>query len=109
MPGAGGDEEEDAGDSNEDQDREDWTKDARPYDPMGTRELPGYPKDYSHNENGFVRLNGKEKEKVDILDRTISDIMQYNYEAKGMLENLIKDRQENKLEGSSLKSIITDI
>ena len=110
MPGAGGDEEEDAAeDSNEDQDREDWTKDARPYDPMGTRELPGYPKDYSNNENGFVKLNGKEKEKVDILDRTISDIMQYNYESKGMLENLIKDKDKNKLDDSTLKGIISDI
>jgi hypothetical protein len=26
-----------------------------PYDPTGTRELPGYPKDYSYNENGFTR------------------------------------------------------
>ena len=63
----------------------------------------------SNNENGFVKLNGKEKEKVDILDRTISDIMQYNYESKGMLENLIKDKDKNKLDDSTLKGIISDI
>ena len=106
MPG-GGDDDEDDNDSNED--RENWAKDTMPYDPTGTRELPGYPKDYNYNEAGFVRLNGKGKEKIDIFDRTISDIMQYNYESKGMLENLIRDKSDNKLNDSSLKSIISDI
>ena len=107
MPGAGGDDDDDDNDSNED--RENWASDTMPYDPTGTRELPGYPKDYNYNEAGFVRLNGKGKEKIDIFDRTISDIMQYNYESKGMLENLIRDKSDNKLNDSSLKSIISDI
>ena len=29
-----------------------YTKDAMPYDPIGTRELPGYPKNYTFNEDG---------------------------------------------------------
>ena len=107
MPGAGGDDDDDDNDSNED--RENWASDTMPYDPTGTRELPGYPKDYNYNEAGFVKLNGKGKEKIDIFDRTISDIMQYNYESKGMLENLIRDKSDNKLNDSSLKSIISDI
>jgi len=79
-----------------------------PYDPTGTRELPGYPKDYSYNENGFIKTNGKPA-KVDVFDRTISDIMQYNYESKDMLRNLVKDKSDNKLDDSSLRSIINDI
>ena len=112
QPGMGGqqpsndDDDDDEGDSNED--RENWTKDAMPYDPTGTRELPGYPKDYSYNENGFIKTNGKPA-KVDVFDRTISDIMQYNYESKDMLRNLVKDKSDNKLDDSSLRSIINDI
>ena len=112
QPGMGGqqpsndDDDGDEGDSNED--RENWTKDAMPYDPTGTRELPGYPKDYSYNENGFIKTNGKPA-KVDVFDRTISDIMQYNYESKDMLRNLVKDKSDNKLDDSSLRSIINDI
>jgi len=112
QPGMGGqqpsndDDDDDEGDSNED--RENWTKDAMPYDPTGTRELPGYPKDYSYNENGFIKTNGKSA-KVDVFDRTISDIMQYNYESKDMLRNLVKDKSDNKLDDSSLRNIINDI
>jgi len=113
QPGMGGqqpsnddDDDGDEGDSNED--RENWTKDAMPYDPTGTRELPGYPKDYSYNENGFIKTNGKPA-KVDVFDRTISDIMQYNYESKDMLRNLVKDKSDNKLDDSSLRNIINDI
>jgi len=113
QPGMGGqqpsnddDDDGDEGDSNEDM--ENWTKDAMPYDPTGTRELPGYPKDYSYNENGFIKTNGKPA-KVDVFDRTISDIMQYNYESKDMLRNLVKDKSDNKLDDSSLRSIINDI
>ena len=107
--GADGDDDDDdddkeEGDSNED--RENWTKDAMPYDPTGTRELPGYPKDYSYNENGFIKTNGKPA-KVDVLDRT--DIMQYNYESKDMLKNLVQDNGDNKLNDSSLRGIINDI
>jgi len=108
--GLGGDDDaDDDGDDNATEDRENWTKDAMPYDPTGTRELPGYPKDYSYNENGFIKTNGKPA-KVDVLDKTIADIMQYNYESKSMLENLATDREEKKIpKDSTLKSIINDI
>ena len=110
APMGGGSEESDDEDTEEsNEDRENWTKDAMPYDPTGTRELPGYPKDYSYNENGFTRLNGKKKDRDDIFNRTISDIKQYDYESKSMLENLIKDKGDNKLKDSTLKSIINDI
>ena len=104
----GGDDDEDNEDTDSNEDRENWTKDAMPYDPTGTRELPGYPKDYSYNENGFIKTNGKPA-KVDVFDRTISDIMQYNYESKDMLKNLVKDKSDNKLNDSSLRGIINDI
>ena len=108
QPGGGGDEDDDKEDNDSNEDRENWTKDAMPYDPTGTRELPGYPKDYSYNENGFIKTNGA-KPKVDVLDKTISDIMQYNYESKDMLKNLIKDKSDNKLNESSLRDIVDDI
>jgi hypothetical protein len=105
----GGDDKDDDADDNATEDKENWTKDAMPYDPTGTRELPGYPKDYSYNENGFIKTNGKPA-KVDVLDKTIADIMQYNYESKSMLENLATDRDDQKLpKDSTLKSIINDI
>ena len=63
---------------------------------------------YSYNENGFIKTNGKPA-KVDVLDKTIADIMQYNYESKSMLENLETDVVEHKLKDSTLKSIINDI
>ena len=75
QPGGGGDDDDEKEDTDSNEDRENWTKDAMPYDPTGTRELPGYPKDYSYNENGFIKTNGA-KPKVDVLDKTISDIMQ---------------------------------
>ena len=108
QPGGGGDDDDEKEDTDSNEDRENWTKDAMPYDPTGTRELPGYPKDYSYNENGFIKTNGA-KPKVDVLDKTISDIMQYNYESKDMLRNLIKDKSDNKLNESSLRDIVDDI
>ena len=113
MPGAPpagndqGKEEEEDNDSNEDN-MPDYSQDMRPYDPLGTREMPGYPKDYTNNENGFIK-NPKEKKRPDILDRTISDIMQWNYESRGVMDNLLRDKKDNKLTNSTLKEIIKDI
>ena len=106
--GGGDDDKDDEGDDDATENKENWTSDAMPYDPTGTRELPGFPKNYSYNENGFIKTNGKPA-KVDVLDKTIADIMQYNYESKGMLENLKIDTGEQKLKDSTLKSIINDI
>ena len=106
--GGGDDDKDDEGDDDATENKENWASDAMPYDPTGTRELPGYPKNYSYNENGFIKTNGKPA-KVDVLDKTIADIMQYNYESKGMLENLKIDTGEQKLKDSTLKSIINDI
>ena len=102
-----------------------YTKDAMPYDPIGTRELPGYPKNYSFNEDGekidgdnglndpenkelnktleFIRKKAKNKRsKNDMFDRTISDIMQYDHVVKDTVNKLIKDQEEGKLEESTL-------
>ena len=102
-----------------------YTKDAMPYDPIGTRELPGYPKNYSFNEDGekidgdnglkdaenkelnktleFIRKKAKNKRsKNDMFDRTISDIMQYDHVVKDTVNKLIKDQGEGKLEESTL-------
>ena len=106
--GGGAEDKDDDADDDATENKENWTSDAMPYDPTGTRELPGYPKNYSYNENGFIKTNGKPA-KVDVLDKTIADIMQYNYESKSMLENLETDVVEHKLKDSTLKSIINDI
>tara|TARA_Y100000034_G_scaffold18024_1_gene19881 strand:+ start:735 stop:2471 length:1737 start_codon:yes stop_codon:yes gene_type:complete len=106
--GGGAEDKDDDADDDATENKENWTNDAMPYDPTGTRELPGYPKNYSYNENGFIKTNGKPA-KVDVLDKTIADIMQYNYESKSMLENLETDVVEHKLKDSTLKSIINDI
>ena len=102
-----------------------YTKDAMPYDPIGTRELPGYPKNYTFNEDEddapvsdklddpanaemkktleFIRKKAKnQRPKKDMFDRTISDIMKYDHVMKDMMGNLIKDQAENKLEESTL-------
>ena len=127
-----GDEEVDAGgdddDSAEENTTRQYTKDAMPYDPIGTRELPGYPKNYAFNEDddeqikGMVgdKLNDPENEEMkktlefirtkaknrrsrgDMFDRTISDIMKYDHVVNDMMGNLIKDHKENKLEESTL-------
>ena len=127
-----GDEEADAGDDEDDSAEENttrqYTKDAMPYDPIGTRELPGYPKNYTFNEDddeqikGMVgdKLNDPENEEMkktlefirtkaknrrsrgDMFDRTISDIMKYDHVVNDMMGNLIKDHKENKLEESTL-------
>ena len=99
-----------------------------PYDPIGTRELPGYPKNYTFNEDDeeeqlgdklddpedkemkktldFIRKKAKNhRPKKDMFDRTISDILQYDHVVKGMMGNLIKDHRENKLEESTLSLI----
>ena len=96
-----------------------------PYDPIGTRELPGYPKNYAFNEDGeseqvedklndpeneemkktldFIRKKAKNRRpKKDMFDRTISDIMKYDHVMNDMMGNLIKDQAENKLEESTL-------
>ena len=96
-----------------------------PYDPIGTRELPGYPKNYAFNEDDegekledklddpeneemkktldFIRTKAKNRRsKKDMFDRTISDIMKYDHVMNDMMGNLIKDQQENKLEESTL-------
>ena len=104
-----------------------YTKDAMPYDPIGTREMPGYPKNYFFNEDGesqledklndpedeemkktldFIRKKNKNRRsKTDMFDRTIADIMKYDHVANDMMGNLIKDHEENKLEESTLSSL----
>ena len=117
--GTGGD------DSAEENTTRQYTKDAMPYDPIGTRELPGYPKNYAFNEDGeseqvedklndpeneemkktldFIRKKAKNRRpKKDMFDRTISDIMKYDHVMNDMMGNLIKDQAENKLEESTL-------
>ena len=134
-PPAGGetdvhvDVDDDYDDSAEENNTRQYTQDAMPYDPIGTRELPGYPKNYAFNEDddeeeekGAVgdKLNDPENEEMkktldfirkkaknrkprnDMFDRTISDIMKYDHVMKDMMGNLIKDHQENKLEESTL-------
>ena len=101
-----------------------YTKDAMPYDPIGTREMPGYPKNYAFNEDDeekpsedklydpeneemkktldFIRNKTKNRRsKKDMFDRTISDIMRYDHVVNDMVGNLIRDQQENKLEEST--------
>ena len=132
LPPVGDEEEADAGgdddDSAEENTTRQYTKDAMPYDPIGTRELPGYPKNYAFNEDddeqikGMVgdKLNDPENEEMkktlefirtkaknrrsrgDMFDRTISDIMKYDHVVNDMMGNLIKDHKENKLEESTL-------
>ena len=131
APPMGGGEEEDAAeeeggdDSAEENTTRQYTKDAMPYDPIGTRELPGYPKNYAFNEDDdseqledklndpeneemkktldFIRKKTKNRRsKKDMFDRTISDIMKYDHVMNDMMGNLIKDQAENKLEESTL-------
>ena len=127
-PMGGGEESEtetDDDDSAEENTTRQYTKDAMPYDPIGTRELPGYPKNYAFNEDGeseqleaklndpaneemkktldFIRKKTKNRRsKKDMFDRTISDIMKYDHVMNDMMGNLIKDQAENKLEESTL-------
>ena len=84
-------------------------KDMMPYDPTGTRELPGYPKDYTYNETGITSRAKKKKQRPDILDKTISDIMKFNTESNNMLESLNRDNSEEKLDKSTLKSIVSNL
>ena len=121
---------DDNDDSAEENTTRQYTKVAMPYDPLGTRELPGYPKNYAFNEdeeegeqeNGslgdklndpeneemkktldFIRTKAKNRRsKADMFDKTISDIMKYDHVMKDMVGNLIKDQKENKLEESTL-------
>ena len=122
--------EEDDDDSAEENTTRQYTQDAMPYDPIGTRELPGYPKNYTFNEDGeeqvndklndpedeemkktldFIRKKAKNRQaKKDVFDRTIADIMKYDHVMNDVMGNLIKDHQENKLQESTLSSIKTD-
>ena len=50
--GAGEEDEAGGDDSAEENTTKQYTQDAMPYDPIGTRELPGYPKNYAFNEDG---------------------------------------------------------
>jgi len=123
--GAGEEDETGGDDSAEENTTRQYTQDAIPYDPIGTRELPGYPKNYAFNEDGeseqledklndpeneemkktldFIRKKAKNRRsKKDMFDRTISDIMKYDHVMNDMMGNLIKDQAENKLEESTL-------
>ncbi len=118
---------DDNDDSAEENNTRQYTQDAMPYDPIGTRELPGYPKNYAFNEDDdeeegpvgdklsdpeneemkktldFIRTKAKNRRgKKDMFDKTISDIMKYDHVVSDMMGNLIKDHQENKLEESTL-------
>ena len=125
--GGGADEETDENSSAEENTTRQYTKDAMPYDPIGTREMPGYPKNYTFNEDGesqledklndpedeemkktldFIRKKNKNRRsKTDMFDRTIADIMKYDHVANDMMGNLIKDHEEKKLEESTLSSL----
>ena len=113
-------------DSAEENTTRQYTKDAMPYDPIGTREMPGYPKNYSFNEDGeqledklndpeneemkktldFIRKKNKNRRsQTDMFDRTIADIMKYDHVANDMMGNLIKANEEKKLEESTFTSL----
>ena len=113
-------------DSAEENTTRQYTKDAMPYDPIGTREMPGYPKNYSFNEDGeqledklndpeneemkktldFIRKKNKNRRsKTDMFDRTIADIMKYDHVANDMMGNLIKANEDKKLEESTFVSL----
>ena len=113
-------------DSAEENTTRQYTKDAMPYDPIGTRELPGYPKNYAFNEDGeqledklndpeneemkktldFIRKKNKNRRsKADMFDRTIADIMKYDHVTNDMMGNLIKANEEKKLEESTFTSL----
>jgi hypothetical protein len=113
-------------DSAEENTTRQYTKDAMPYDPIGTREMPGYPKNYSFNEDGeqledklndpeneemkktldFIRKKNKNRRsKTDMFDRTIADIMKYDHVTNDMMGNLIKANEEKKLEESTFTSL----
>jgi hypothetical protein len=98
-----------------------------PYDPIGTRELPGYPKNYFFNEDeegtvgdklndpeneeikktlDFIRKKNKNRRsKTDMFDRTIADIMKYDHVTNDMMGNLIKANEEKKLKESTFTSL----
>ena len=108
----------------EENDTRQYTKDAMPYDPIGTREMPGYPKNYSFNEDDddaeageeqledklndpedeemkktldFIRKKNKNRRsKTDMFDRTIADIMKYDHVANDMMGKLIKDHDRKQ-------------
>jgi hypothetical protein len=129
----GAETEESKGESHDKKDTRQYTKDAMPYDPIGTREMPGLPKNYAFNEDGegnedgeeqledklndpeneemkktldFIRKKNKNRRsKADMFDRTIADIMKYDHVANDMMGNLIKDHAEKKLEESTLLSL----
>ena len=116
-------------DSAEENTTRQYTKDAMPYDPIGTREMPGYPKNYAFNEDDdeegtvgdklndpenkemkktldFIRKKNKNRRsQTDMFDRTIADIMKYDHVANDMMGNLIKANEEKKLEESTLTSL----
>jgi hypothetical protein len=116
-------------DSAEENTTRQYTKDAMPYDPIGTREMPGYPKNYSFNEDDdeegavgdklndpeneemkktldFIRKKNKNRRsKTDMFDRTIADIMKYDHVTNDMMGNLIKANEEKKLEESTFTSL----
>jgi len=116
-------------DSAEENTTRQYTKDAMPYDPIGTRELPGYPKNYAFNEDDdeegavgdklndpeneemkktldFIRKKNKNRRsKTDMFDRTIADIMKYDHVTNDMMGNLIKANEEKKLEESTFTSL----
>ena len=120
-------EKDDDDDSAEENTTRQYTKDAMPYDPIGTRELPGYPKNYAFNEDGEEQINDKladpedeemkktldfirkktknNRAKKDMFDKTIADIMKYDHVVNDMMGNLIKDQQDNKLQESTLSLI----
>ena len=120
-------EEKDDDDSAEENTTKQYTKDAMPYDPIGTREMPGYPKNYAFNEDDeeqvndklsspddeemkktldFIRKKTKNRgPKKDVFDKTIADIMKYDHVVNDMVGNLIKDQQDNKLQESTLSLI----
>ena len=120
-------EKDDDDDSAEEITTRQYTKDAMPYDPIGTRELPGYPKNYAFNEDGEEQINDKladpedeemkktldfirkktknNRAKKDMFDKTIADIMKYDHVVNDMMGNLIKDQQDNKLQESTLSLI----
>ena len=129
MGGAseGAETEESKVEADDENDTRQYTKDAMPYDPIGTREMPGYPKNYFFNEDGesqledklndpedeemkktldFIRKKNKNRRsKTDMFDRTIADIMKYDHVANDMMGNLIKDHAEEKLKESTLLSL----
>ena len=106
-------------DTSAEENKYDSFKNVTPYDPLGTDELEGYPKfdsfersfegkvQKSDNSTSHKVLKNTSKRSDNMFQKTITEIMKFDQQTNKIIDNIKKDKEENKLSDTAKMYFVT--